>query len=49
MKRVDLYLKVEVEIEDDEKPENVAAEICRQIQKNAVVRTAEFSNAVTRE
>ena len=49
MKRVDLYLKVEVEVEEDEKPEKVAAEICRQIQKNAVVRSAEFSNAVTRE
>jgi phosphoribosylformylglycinamidine (FGAM) synthase PurS component len=49
MKRVDLYLKVEVEIDEDEKPEKVADEICRQIQKNVVVRTAEFSNAVTRE
>lgn len=49
MQRVDLYIKVEVELEDEEKPEKVAAEICRQIQKNYIVRTAELSNAIKRE
>ena len=49
MQRVDLYIKVEVEIEEDEKPERIAAEICRQIQKNYVVRSAELSNAITRD
>jgi hypothetical protein len=49
MKRVDLYIKVEVALEEDEKPERVAAEICRQIEKLYMVRAAELSNAVTRE
>jgi phosphoribosylformylglycinamidine (FGAM) synthase PurS component len=49
MKRVDLYIRVEVELEEDDKIEKVAAEICRQIKKNNVVRTAEFSNAVSRD
>jgi hypothetical protein len=49
MKRVDLYIKVEVELEEDEKPERVGSEICRQIEKLYVVRSAELSNAVTRE
>lgn len=49
MKRVDLYIKVEVELDEDEKPERAAAEILRQIQKNYIVRSAELSNTVTRE
>jgi cell fate (sporulation/competence/biofilm development) regulator YmcA (YheA/YmcA/DUF963 family) len=49
MQRVDLYIRVEVELDDDDKIEKVASEICRQIKKNIVVRNAEFSNAVTRE
>ena len=49
MKRVDLYLKVELELDEEEKPERVAGEICRQLEKIYVVRRAEVSNAVTRE
>lgn len=49
MQRVDLYIKVQVQLEEDEKPERVAAEICRQIEKLYVVRSAELSNAVARE
>jgi hypothetical protein len=49
MKRVDLYIKVELELDEEEKPERVAAEICRQLEKMYVVRSAEVSNAVTRE
>jgi hypothetical protein len=49
MKRVDLYIKVEVILEEDEKVERVAAEICRHIERVYVVRKAELSNAVTRE
>jgi hypothetical protein len=49
MQRVDLYIKVEVDLEDDEKPERVAREICRQIEKIYVVRSAELSSAVARE
>ena len=46
---VDLYIKVQVELDEDEKPERVAGEICRQLEKLYVVRSAELSNAVTRE
>ncbi len=49
MERVDLYIKVSVELEKHEKPERVAAEICRQIEKMYPVRSAELSNAVPRE
>lgn len=49
MKRVDLYIKVELEIEEDEKTEKVAGEIVRQLEKLYAVRRAEVSNAVARE
>jgi hypothetical protein len=49
MKRIDLYIKVEVEIDDLDKPEKIADEICRAIQKLYVVRSAELSNAVPKE
>jgi hypothetical protein len=49
MQRVDLYIKVVVDIEEDETPEKVAREICRQVEKIYVVRTAELSSAVVRE
>lgn len=49
MQRVDLYIKVTVDLEEDEKPERVAGEICRQIEKLYVVRSAELSNVVARE
>jgi hypothetical protein len=49
MKRVDLYIKIELELDEEEKPERVAAEICRQLEKMYFVRAAELSNAVTRE
>jgi hypothetical protein len=49
MQRVDLYIKVEVELDEDEKPERVANEICRQIQKIYVVRSAELSNTVAKD
>ena len=49
MQRVDLYIKVEVELDEEEKPERVAAEICRQIEKIYLVRAAELSSTITRE
>lgn len=49
MQRVDLYIRVEVELDEDDKVEKVAAEICRQIKKNVIVRNAEFSNAIARD
>lgn len=49
MKRVDLYIKVEVELDVEEVPEKVAREICRQVEKIYVVRKAELSSAVARD
>lgn len=49
MKRVDLYIKVQVELDEDEKPERLAAEICRQLEKMYAVRAAELSNTVARD
>ena len=46
MQRVDLYIKVEVELEEDESPERIANEICRNLQKLYYVRSAELSSAV---
>jgi hypothetical protein len=44
MQRVNLYIKVEIELEAEEKPERVAAEICRQLEKLYFVRAAELSS-----
>lgn len=49
MKRMDLYIKVEVELDETEKPDKVAAEICRVVQKLYPVRSAELSSAVAKE
>jgi len=49
MKRIDLYIKVQVELDEEEKLDRVTSEICRQLEKMPVVRSAEFSNAVSRE
>lgn len=49
MKRMDLYIKVEVELDDEERPDKVANEICRVVQKLYVVRKAELSSAVAKE
>ena len=29
-KKIDLYLKIELDLDEDEKPEKIAQEICRQ-------------------
>ena len=49
MARMDLYLKVELELPEGEEPLKLAAEICRQIQKVYGVRAAEVSNMVARQ
>ncbi len=49
MKRIDLYIKVTVDLDEEEKPERVANEICRQIEKIYFVRRAELSNTVARD
>lgn len=49
MQRFDLYVKVELELDDDETPERIAREICRQLEKLYGVRAAEVSSKIARE
>jgi hypothetical protein len=49
MPRSDLYIKVEIDVDEREKPDRVAAEICRLIRKVYGVRQAEVSNIVERD
>ena len=49
MRRLDLYVKVELDIDEKEKPERVAEQVCRAIRKVYGVRSAEVSNAVERD
>lgn len=46
MPRTDLFIKVEIEHEEGEPPERLAAEICRRVLKVYGVRSAELSSAV---
>ncbi len=46
---MDLYLKLELEVDDKDTPERVAGEICRQLLKNYGVRRAEISNLVDKD
>jgi len=49
MPRTDVYLKIELDVDEKEKPERLATEICRQIRKIYGVRAAEVTNMVDRE
>ena len=43
MKAIDVYLKVEVDLEDSEDPKRFAEELCKQLKKVYAVRRAEVS------
>ena len=49
MRRIDVYLKVELDLDPKEAPERVAAEICRMINRVYGVRKAEVSSIMPRE
>ena len=53
MARTDVYLKVEVDLPDSDRtkdrPERLAAEICRMIRKVYGVRNAEVSSIMEKE
>lgn len=49
MRRTDLFLKVQLEHEDWERPEELAEELCRHLRKLHGVRLAELSSYVTHE
>ena len=45
--RTSLFLKVVVQHDEKEKPEKLATELCRQLAKNYIVRSAELSSYST--
>jgi hypothetical protein len=49
MPRTDVYLKVELDLDEKEAPDRVAAEICRMLRRVYGVRQAEVTNMVERE
>ncbi|HLX41845.1 MAG TPA: hypothetical protein VKR43_00350 [Bryobacteraceae bacterium] len=49
MARTDLYVKVELDLDEKEKPERLASEICRMIRKVYGVRSAEVSSMVEKD
>ena len=49
MPRLDLYIKIELDLSDREIPDRVAAEICRALMKLHGVRSAEVSNMVEKD
>ncbi len=49
MARTDVFLKVELDLDEKEQPERVASEICRLIRRLYGVRAVEVSNMVTKD
>lgn len=49
MARTDLYVKVELDLDEKEKPDRIANEICRMIRKVYGVRSAEVSSMVEKD
>ncbi|MDX2154763.1 MAG: hypothetical protein SFV54_28735 [Bryobacteraceae bacterium] len=49
MARVDLYFKVEVDLDPVEEPDKLAREIARQIEKVYSVRRAEMTNYIRKD
>ena len=45
MPRTNLFLKVEVEHDEDEPPEKLGEQLCRHLMKVYGVRSAEFTNS----
>jgi hypothetical protein len=48
MPRTDLYLKIVADHDEHDSPQQLAKEICRQVQTIYGVRSAELTNFVTR-
>lgn len=48
MARTDIYIKVTVDHDEDESPDRLGREICRQVERVYGVRITEVQNFVTR-
>ncbi|HZT38359.1 MAG TPA: hypothetical protein VFA28_10700 [Bryobacteraceae bacterium] len=49
MQRADIYLKLEIELDEQDDARKLGHELCRQLLKTYGVRSAEVSNIVERE
>ena len=49
MPKVELYLKIELDLDTDENPEKIAQEVCKQVRKVYSVRAADVSSIVPRD
>ena len=49
MQRADLYLKLEIELNERDDARKLGQEMCRQLMKSYGVRSAEISNIVEHE
>ena len=49
MRRTDVYLKVELLLDEDDNAQKIAQEICRMVQKVYEVRSAEVQSIYERE
>lgn len=49
MARLDIFIKVQIDSNGEEKAEKLGSEICRQVEKVYGVRTAEMINYVEHE
>jgi hypothetical protein len=49
MQRADIYLKLEIELDERDDARKLGDELCRQLLKTYGVRNAEVSNIVERE
>jgi hypothetical protein len=48
MRNIDVYLKLELGLPEDETPERFAEELCRMLKKVYGVRRAEVTNLISR-
>ncbi len=49
MKRTDVFIKVELAVNDRKEVERIAGELCRMLQRAYGVRTVEVTNTVEKE
>ena len=49
MARTDVYVKIELDLDEKESPARVAAELCRMLRRAHGVREAEVSSMVDRD
>ena len=49
MQRTDVFLKIELRLDNSDDPKKVAQELCKQLMKSYGVRSVEISNLVEKD